>query len=253
MTADRGADERGSGSGPRTARLLADAATGEVLRGHDARHAFRSASLVKPLIALDHLRRRGEPTAADRALLEPMLRGSDDAAASELWDRGGREAIVRRAAAEIGLTGTEPPRDPDMWGYVPLTAEDQVRTYRHLLGAGAPGDYVLANLRRYEVIATDGFDQSFGLPAAGAEPVALKQGWSGFGRGPAEPEPEPGPPAEKIPDERIDLESPAMHTTGLIRRDGRLLVVVVCTLHPPGTSWAAAAERITGLTAELLG
>ncbi|MEU6130699.1 hypothetical protein ABZ805_16115 [Saccharopolyspora sp. NPDC047091] len=238
--------------GVRASWLVVDADTAEVLRRHGERHRYRSASLVKPLIALDHLRRGGEPSAAERALLEPMLRSSDDDAASELWDRGGRERIVHRTVAEIGLTGTEPPRDPDMWGYVVLTAADVVLALRHLRTAGSAGEFVLAQLRRFTRHGTDGFDQTFGLPAAGAEVDALKQGWSGFGLGPNETPPEPAAERRRIPDERIDLEHPAMHTSGLVRRGDRLLIVAVCTLHPVGTGWDTAAETITGLTRSLL-
>ena len=50
--------------GVRASWLVVDADTAEVLRRHGERHRYRSASLVKPLIALDHLRRGGEPSAA---------------------------------------------------------------------------------------------------------------------------------------------------------------------------------------------
>lgn len=247
MAAEHGPD------GARAAYLVVDAETAEVLRRRDARHRFRSASLVKPLIALDHLLRRGEPSEADRALLEPMLRASDDDAAGELWDRGGREQIVHRMVAEIGLTGTEPPRDPDMWGYAVLTAADVVLTYRHLRAAGAPGAYVLDELRRFTRRAADGFDQSFGLPSVERVPEAVKQGWSGFGPGPDEPvPPEPASGRRKVPDDRVDLDRPVMHTSGLVRRDGRLLIVAVCTVQPSGIGWETAADGLTALTADLL-
>lgn len=239
--------------GERVGYLVVDAETSAVLRRRDVRHRFRSASLVKPLIALDHVLRRGEPTEADRALLEPMLRASDDDAASELWDRGGREEIIHRMVAEIGLADTEPPRDPDMWGYAVFTAADVVLTYRHLRAAGAPGAYVLDELRRFTTIAADGFDQSFGIPSVERVPEAVKQGWSGFGPGPNEPPPpESASGRRKVPDDRVDLDHPAMHTTGLVRRGDRALIVALCTVQPAGTDWDTAANRLTELTAGLL-
>ncbi|WP_243790908.1 hypothetical protein [Saccharopolyspora gloriosae] len=247
MAAEHGPDDQRAGY------LVVDAETSAVLRRHDSRHRFRSASLVKPLIALDHLRRHGEPSDADRALLEPMLRASHDDAASELWDRGGRKEIIHRMVAEIGLTDTEPPRDQDMWGYVVLTAADMIQMYRHLRAAGEPGAYVLENLRRWTQFGADGFDQSFGIPSVAQSPEAVKQGWSGFGPGPNDPAPpDPASPRRKIPDDRVDLDRPAMHTTGLVRRDGHLLIVALCTLHPAGTDWNSAATRLTELTTTLL-
>lgn len=239
--------------GMSAAYLVADGSTGEVLRSRDEHRRYRSASLVKILIAADHLQRaEGEPTAADRALLEPMLRASDDDAATELWERNGGCDIVRRAAAEMGLLGTEPPRDPEMWGYTALTATDVVRCYRYLR-ANPVGEFVLADLRAFSAFAADGFDQRFGLPLGTEGAEALKQGWSGFGPGPNEDPPVNGKSRRKVRDERIDLDRPAMHTSGIVRHDGAERIVVVLTLQPAGTAWRTAAERITGLARELAG
>ncbi|MGW3466913.1 hypothetical protein ACWDKQ_00215 [Saccharopolyspora sp. NPDC000995] len=47
---------------------------------------FRSASVVKLLVAIDYLKTLdGKATAEDKKLLEPMLRSSNDDAASALW------------------------------------------------------------------------------------------------------------------------------------------------------------------------
>lgn len=238
--------------GGTSAHLLVDAGTGEVLAARDEHRRFRSASLVKLLIAVDHLLPTGgEPTAADRALLEPMLRASDDDAANELWERNGGPDVVLRMAAEMGLRATAPPRDPDMWGYTPITAADVVRCYRYLREQPV-GEFVLANLRAWTATAADGFDQSFGLPG-GAAAELVKQGWSGFGPGPLEQPQVNGKSRRRVPDERIDLDRPAMHTSGIVQAGAGARIAVVLTLHPAGTTWDAAAERISGLAREIAG
>ncbi len=236
--------------GMRAAHLVVDAATGKVLQTRHEDHKIRAASLVKPLIAVDHLLRLDGPVPdADRVLLEPMLQASDDDAASELWDRGGRNDVVGRMVAEMGLADTAPPRDPEMWGYTAITAADIVRMYDYLRCSHRIGNYVLANLGAYTKFAADGFKQSFGLPSGADHPVAVKQGWSGFGPGPNESV--NGKSRRKVPDERIDLQRPAMHSTGTVRHGDRERIMVVLTLQPEATSWDTSAARITELTREL--
>jgi hypothetical protein len=159
---------------------------------------IRGELLVKLLIALDYLHRAGPPDtipSADRQLLESMLRTSDDAAASALWRRGGSAAIVERTATRLGLTGTRPPADPEVWGYTTITvwgyttitATDTARIYRHLLDQADPqtSGFILDALSDAAQCAADGHDQYFGIPASAPRPWAIKQGWSGFG--PPEP------------------------------------------------------------------
>lgn len=149
---------------------------------------FRSASVVKLLIALDHLWNRGPGysiPAADRARLDPMLRSSDDDAAGHYWSQNGGSAIIDRMVTRLGLTATSgPPAGyPGYWGYTATSAADTVRIYRYLLdSAPAPvRDYVLGRLRDATRCGSDGFDQYGGIPSAFARPWAVKQGWSGFG------------------------------------------------------------------------
>ena len=72
---------------------------------------FRSASVVKLLIALDYLWDRGpayDDPAADRVRLDVMLRSSDDDAASYYWDQLGGGRIIDRMVPRLGLTHTAP-------------------------------------------------------------------------------------------------------------------------------------------------
>lgn len=247
--------------------VVLDTATGATLEQHAPHRPFRSASLVKVLIAVDYLDRldAGNIPDEDRALLEPMLRSSDDGAASELWARGGEGDIVRHAAGLIGLSNTTPPADPGMWGYTAISAADVARTYQYLLHESPShiGEFVLDNLRRATRCASDGFDQSFGLLDGGIDSGPVKQGWSGFGDAPAPGEecrgPHVAPPiTPSVPEaprtepraqEPVDVVRPAMHTAGTVDDDGRIIALL--TLSPEGTGWADAAQRTTEMARTL--
>ncbi|MFI6521430.1 hypothetical protein ACIBF1_38170 [Spirillospora sp. NPDC050679] len=238
-------------AGVRASYVVFDRDAGRVVLEHRPHQTFRPASVVKILIALDHLRgRRG--AAGDRVLLQRMLRSSDDKAATALWKRGGQAAIIRRTAPLAGLTDTQgPPADkPGFWGYTALSAADVVRTYRYLLEKAprAHREFVLAQLRRATPCGSDGFDQYFGIPRAVPRPWAVKQGWSGFGLTPEDP---CGATAQALSARPADLGigRPVLHTTGLV--DGERKIVAVLTLQPAGSSFRAAAARITALTRQV--
>lgn len=230
---------------------------------------FRSASLVKLLIALDYLWNRGPGypvPAADRALLDIMLRSSDDDAASHFWAADGRDAIVTRMVGRLGLQNTTPPSAQNRtgWGATALSAADLVRIYRYLLdSAPAPvREYVLGNLHESTHCGTDHYDQSFGIPSVFPKPWAAKQGWYGFGDTPAQPCLAPsaaalGPPPVTASDPAppgvvaVDLLSGAvLHTTGTVGPDDRTIVVVL-TQYPSGSTFAKAAATVTALTRSL--
>ncbi|WP_084258312.1 hypothetical protein [Microtetraspora malaysiensis] len=173
-------------SGVTAGYVVFDRQAGKVIANRQVHHRFRSASVVKVLIAIDYLeRRKGAIPAADAALLATMLRGSNDDAATALWRRGGQGKIVQRMARKVGLTDTAPPpaAKPGFWGYTAISALDIARVYRYLLDTAQPRvrDAVLGHLRQAQQCATDGFDQYFGIPRGVPRPWAVKQGWSGYG------------------------------------------------------------------------
>ncbi|MEV4786942.1 hypothetical protein AB0K53_16065 [Streptomyces tuirus] len=229
---------------------------------------FRSASVVKLLLALDFLWDRGPDYTippADRARLEPMLRGSDDDAADYYWSTYGGSAIIKRMTDRtvLGLRDTAPPPAgyPGFWGYTALSARDTVAIYRYILEkAPAPvRDFIMDNLRRStRCSATDHFDQHFGIAGAFDKPWAVKQGWSGkYAKGTCGSQPavsgaqaaESAAPAPRAA-AAVDLTRPALHTTGTVGPDDRSIVAVL-TLHPVGTSYGKAYTDIGRLTRSL--
>jgi hypothetical protein len=238
--------------------VVVDRRSGSITAARNERGRYRAASLVKLWIALDYLECRGPETdipAEDRALLESMLRSSDDDAASALWVRGDQQEIIRRTAQRLGLADTHPPETPGMWGYTATTAADVARTYRYMLDTVHPKlrEFLLQALRNWTGRASDGFDQSFGIPRAASVPGAIKQGWSGFADPPSRPVGTQADAADRgahntgpIADQ-LDLTRRAMHTSGTVDRDDERIIVVL-TLHSVRTSWDTCAQRVTRVT-----
>jgi hypothetical protein len=228
-----------------------DRQTGQFVHQQDADLRFRSASVVKLLIALDFFWDRGpeyDVPPADRERLEVMLRSSDDDAASYYWDQCGGAAIVDRMVGRLGLTRTAgpPASHPGFWGYVAITAADTVRIYRYLLEQ-APArvrEFVMAQLHQATRHGTDGFDQYFGIASVFEDGYSIKQGWSGF-HGSS------GYRSDRAkPESVVDLVNDALHTTGTVGPDDRSIVAVF-TLHPSGTPYEQAYAAVTELTAGL--
>ncbi|MFF5210919.1 hypothetical protein [Streptosporangium sp. NPDC000396] len=264
--------------------VLFDRQTGKVALHHDAHRRFRSASVVKILIAIDYLESHPTVPRKDGELLKVMLRVSDDGAATAFWNRGGRGRIVQRTARKLGLTDTAPPPadKPGFWGYTSLSAMDVTRAYRYLLERADPrvSGLILGHLRQAGQCGSDGFDQFFGIPRGVPGPWAVKQGWSGYGSTPPVPCTRTGgsPPAGGSPATGStravraatpsavgapagvaspssagpvpDLGRPVLHTTGLVGPKERWIMVLL-TAHPAGTSWQRSTSRTTTLARQL--
>jgi hypothetical protein len=136
---------------------------------------YRSASIVKAMLMVAYLRRpdvRGRPLrAAERALLDPMIRRSDNGAASAVHARVGLAALAA-LARRAGMRHFLP---HPVWGGSTVTAADQARFFLRIdrLVPRRHRAYAMALLRG--VIA----EQRWGIPAAlpdGWE-IAFKGGW----------------------------------------------------------------------------
>jgi beta-lactamase class A len=131
-------EERGWKPGIRAAREFAAERQGTIsfavrsahdFRGHAADRTFSSASVVKAMLLVAYLREPGVRERAlradERGLLAPMIRSSDNAAATAIRDRIGSAALSRLADA-AGMTRFAP---AGAWGLSTITARDQTRLF----------------------------------------------------------------------------------------------------------------------------
>ena len=207
--------------------LVLDRVSGARPVAVNADRPFRSASLVKLLIAIDALEHGMD--VADRERLFRMLTVSDDDIASSFWVRGGGPDIVIRTSAELGLTGTVPPEVPGQWGEVLVTPADVARIYQYILRMPTEGRRLIVDaLASAPRVAADGFDQHFGIPNGLPRPWAIKQGWGN------------------------NDSAMVVHSTGLAGEDWRY-VVVLLTEHPLGSGWSTSADAVTAAATSIRG
>ena len=200
--------------------LVVDRTSGTELLAIEPDRQFRSASLVKLLIAIDALDSGADPKARRRLGL--MLERSDDDIASSLWVARGGPLIITRTAGRLELAGTRMPRQPGRWGDVLLTAHDVGRIYEYVLTRlpDADRELIVDALARAPRTAEDGFDQHFGIPDGLGGSWAVKQGWSNS-------------PTDLV-----------IHTSGLVG-DGWRYVAVLLTQHPLGVPVRTATSSVT--------
>lgn len=207
--------------------VVYDRRTGKTPLSYHADRPFRSASLVKLLIAIDLLEQGSD--AGEREQISRMLEMSDDGIASILWVRDGGPRLVTRQAAELGLTGVRPPEVWGRWGEVVVTPRDVVSVYRHVLDL-PPADrsLIVDALALAPEYAADGFDQHFGIPDGLAAQWAVKQGWGS------------------------NDTAMVLHSTGLVG-PGLRYVVVLLTEHPLGSGWPTCSRAVTAAAAAMHG
>jgi Beta-lactamase enzyme family len=106
---------------------FAVAVPGRRIRGLRADQRFPSASVVKAMLALAVVRaaRHRPLTAAERALLRPMIKFSDNDAASAVYGRVGGAGLDRVARA----AGMRRFADVGNWADAQITAADQARLF----------------------------------------------------------------------------------------------------------------------------
>ncbi|MGH4008975.1 MAG: serine hydrolase [Pseudonocardiaceae bacterium] len=203
-----------------------------VLASHDADRQFASMSVVKLLIALDVLASDNwaTPDGMTQQQLHQMLADSDDGIASNLWSANGGPAIVTRMAGLLGLTGTQPPKNPGRWGNTLITPQDLVTVYRYITDelSHPTRDLLLGALADTPHIAADGFDQHFGIPHGMPDATwAVKQGWGTSG------------------------STAVMNSTGLVGADLRYVVVMLVSA--PANSYSRVPAAVTAGAGALAG
>jgi hypothetical protein len=252
-----------------TSYLMFDRLTNRVVLSQDPDKQYRSASVVKLLIALDYLTIKGSLAnvpADDLAQLQSMLRSSDDDAARYFYRGDGYTDVITRMVTKLGLQHTAPPADRNYWGYTAISASDILRTYQYLLHDTNDefGSFILDQIGQSTQCAKDGSNQYFGIPSAVPAPFRIKQGWSAFGDVIPTPEcpgttaraklgqtnsGEEAPAGTALPADGVDLTSHLLHTTGLVDHDRRILIVL--SLYPTTVSWDDAAAKITSVTKQV--
>jgi hypothetical protein len=207
--------------------VVYDRVTGQALLSRNADRQFRSASLVKLMIAIDALNRGADN--AERDQIARMLSLSDDDIASSLWVKGG-PGIITRVVALVGLQHTEAPEQAGKWGQVKLTANDMVLVYQYIMDTLPPEDHTLIvdALARAPQYAADGSDQYFGIPDGLNTQWAIKQGWGN------------------------NTKKMVLHSTALVGANYRYIVILL-TEHPLGSGWSTCKRSVTAAAKALDG
>ncbi len=186
---------------------------------------YSSASLVKAMLLVAYLNRGGVKRrhlhASDRRLLGPMIRVSDNDAASAVYSQvgpGGLQRLARRAHMRRFIPNP-------VWGGCQLTARDQARFFARIdrLLPRRHRKYGLGLLRR--IVSS----QRWGIPRG------IPRGWHAHFKG------------GWFPD---DDGSWRVHQGALLRRGGRRLGIAVLTQGDPSLGYGA--DTIKGVTARLL-
>ncbi|MCX4232383.1 serine hydrolase [Streptomyces ortus] len=143
--------------------------------------AFDTASIVKADILASLLLRAQdagrELTAREKTYASAMIRDSDNASATALWEAIGRAPGLAAANARFGLDGTEG-GDGLLWGLTQTTAADQLTLLRQVFGDAADSE-LDAGSRAYVrgLMGDIAAGQDWGVSAAGPTGFALKNGW----------------------------------------------------------------------------
>jgi hypothetical protein len=230
------AQARAAGSTQLAVAVL-DRRTGELAVNGRGDEPYYTASLSKLVVIVDVLDRRRldglTVTDADLALIERALGPSDDSAMSALWERFDGAGAPARVSARLGLEGTSAPRRTGQWGEVEVTAADYVKLWRYVLDEmpAADRDLLITDMEAAPPVATDGFDQAFGLLApevrgSGGPGAVAKQGWMCCFSG-----------------------QYYLHSAGALGADRRF-VMALLTRVPRSEGWPGARSELDGITAQ---
>jgi beta-lactamase class A len=226
----------------RDARAFADGRRGEVAfavrtrtRAWGVREGvqYRSASVVKAMLLVAYLRRadvRGRALrAGERALLDPMIRFSDNRAADAVHALVGLPAL----GALAGRAGMRAFVPHPVWGGSLITAADQAGFFRRIdrLVPARHRAYAMGLLRSITA------GQRWGLPEALPKRwrIAFKGGW---GKG---------------------VTRQVTHQAALLTHGGKRVAVAILTADNPSTPYGAATIRgvarrlLRGLESRLVG
>jgi beta-lactamase class A len=194
------------------------------IHAHRGTVQYSSASLVKAMLLVAYLNRRDvrrrDLRLGERHLLGPMVRISDNDAASAIYERVG-EAGLTRLAHRAGMRRFA--ANP-VWGGCQVTARDQARFFARIRGLlpKRHRKYAMGLLRR--IVSYE----RWGIPpgAPGGWALYFKGGWF------------------------RDDDGWRVHQAALLRQGDRRLAIAVLTRGSPTLEYGAAT--ITGVTSRLL-
>ncbi|WP_405576408.1 serine hydrolase [Streptomyces sp. NBC_01092] len=158
---------------------VVDMSTGATGQCAPADHKFATASTVKVDILAALLLKAQEEgrelTAVEQANAEKVIKVSDNAAATYLWNEIGGTDGLAKANQQLGLVETAP---DTAWGVTTTTASDQIRLLKAITTRHSP---LTPENRAYahDLMTQVEADQAWGVSAA-ADPgstTALKNGW----------------------------------------------------------------------------
>lgn len=218
----------------RSARRWADTRQGRVsfavvdtrgrLSGQGSREAFPSASMVKAMLLVAYLdqpaRRARALGSSEKALLDPMVRVSDNRAASAVYAQVGDPGLIL-LARRARMRGFRP---AGYWANTGITAADQARFFRRVTQL-TPSRHRPYARRLLGGVAPE---QSWGVPEA-AEPR-----WRSFYKG----------------GWRRSATGRLVHQAALLERGDERLALAVLTDGNPSHEYGAATIR--GVAARLL-
>jgi beta-lactamase class A len=197
---------------------------GARIHGYRRGVQYSSASLVKAMLLVSYLNRKEVRRRAlrrgERGLLGPMIRVSDNDAASAIYERVGVDGLTR-LARRVGMRSFV--ANP-VWGGCQVTARDQARFFARIraLLPKLHRKYGMSLLRR--IVSYERWGIPPGAPAGWAP--YFKGGWF------------------------RDDDGWRVHQAALLRQGNRRLAIAVLTRGSPTLEYGAAT--ITGVTSRLL-
>jgi hypothetical protein len=159
---------------------LMDRRTGKIWGSPTMTGTTWPASMIKAWLASDFLRRatenNQEPSAAILAVLDQMIRDSDNKAAQDIYVRNGGPASIKRLITMCELTDTTASRRG--WSFTNISAQDTVRM-ADCIGDGVAAGPAWTNwvLTKMRTVRVGDFGIRKALPAAEAATVSIKNGW----------------------------------------------------------------------------
>jgi|GEM_PF-5318995 len=139
---------------------------------------FGSASVMKLFVATNLLV-RGQMSGATATTAYKMITQSDDAALEQLLPLVGGTSVVTWEAQHYNIPNLGVPplaSHPSCWGNTRITASGLAQFLDKVKQDNTVAPWLLDAMRHYTPIASDGTNQTFGIPSQ-APDAAVKQGW----------------------------------------------------------------------------